>query len=130
MLYGLTDFDDIEKKRVGIDKYARTVMDIIIQAFKDEDDPKKVAELIDANLNTLRNNKRAKNANTPLIRGDNPLDKEGEGLIDLVKSDKLADMMKDSEEKEVEEADDVISAEEFFSEAEKEDSDKEDKETK
>lgn len=111
MLYGVTDIADIGRKRVGIDKYARTVVDIIVQAFKDEKDPKKVAELVDANLNTIRNNKRSKIARTPLIRGDNPLDKTDTFIH-------LDDEPDDS----VEEAD-TMPAEDFFSEAEKDDED-------
>ena len=131
MLYGVTDFDDIEKKRVGIDKYAREgVIDIITNAFKDEEDPKAVAKLIRANLNAY--NVRSKIAKTPLIHGDDPTDIHGEDPLGIGKGlpkGKENKLMK-KEAEEVEEADDVISAEEFFSEAEKEDSDKEDKETK
>ena len=131
MLYGVTDFDDIEKKRVGIDKYAREgVIDIITNAFKDEEDPKAVAKLIRANLNAY--NVRSKIAKTPLIHGDDPTDIHGEDPLGIGKGlpkGKENKLMK-KEAEEVEEADDVISAEEFFGEAEKEDSDKEDKETK
>lgn len=132
MLYGVTDFDDIEKKRVGIDKYAREgIMDIISNAFKDEEDPKAVAKLIRANLNAY--NVRSKIAKIPLIRGDDPTEIHGEDPLGIGKGlpkGKENKLVKKEAEEEVEEADDVISAEEFFSEAEKEDSKEEDKETK
>lgn len=126
MLYGVTDIADIGRKRVGIDKYARTVIDIIQQAFKAESDPKKIAELIDANLNTIRNNKRSKIARTPLIRGDNPLDKEGKGLINPL----AVDNTEIEEESEEVDEDDVMSVEDFFSETEDNEDDKKKKETK